>query len=121
NTVARAVEGLIAEGYLTAHQGRGIFVADDPPGRAPGAALRSLLAGVLATAREWGMDPEELALDLLSQAQLARGPAPAASRAILVGTSPADLRRLQRQLESQIPGLQVAPVLPEELGPVPPT
>jgi len=120
NTVARAVEELIREGYLTSHQGKGIFVANDPPGQAPGAALRSLLAGVLATADEWGMDPEELALDLLSQALLARGPAPAAGRVILVGTARSDLRRLQRQLESLLPGTQVAPALPDELAQVPP-
>ncbi|BAD41658.1 GntR family transcriptional regulator [Symbiobacterium thermophilum] len=120
NTVARAVEELIGEGYLTSHQGKGIFVADEPPGQAPGAALRSLLSGVLATAQEWGMDAEELALDLLSQAQLARSPAPAANRVVLVATARSDLRRLQRQLESQLPGTQVAAVLPEELGHVPP-
>lgn len=121
NTVARAVEELVREGYLTSHQGKGIFVADDPPGPAPGAALRSLLAGVLATADDWGMDAEELALDLLSQALLARGPQAASGRVILVGTARADLRRLQRQLESQLPGAQVAPALPEELGQIPPS
>lgn len=120
NTVARAVDELIRAGYLTSHQGKGIFVADDPPGQTPGAALRSLLAGVLATADEWGMDPEELALGLLAQARLARGPRPAPNRVVLVGTARADLRRLQRQLESLLPTAQVAPTLPEELDQIPP-
>jgi len=121
NTVVRAVEDLVQEGYLISQQGRGVFVAEDPPGAAPGAALRSLLAGALASAAEWGMSPADLAEAVTAQSQLARPPQPATGRVVLVATSRADLRTLQRQLEAALPGATVVPALPEELGPTAPT
>ncbi|MBP2017916.1 DNA-binding transcriptional regulator YhcF (GntR family) [Symbiobacterium terraclitae] len=116
NTAVRAVEDLVREGYLVSHQGRGVFVAEDPPGAAPGAALRSLLAGALASASEWGMSPSALAEAVTAQSQLARSPQPASGRVVLAATSRADLRALQRQLEAVLPGTTVVPSLPEELG-----
>lgn len=116
NTVIRAVDELIEEGYLYSHQGKGVFVADDLPGTAPGAALRSLLAGVLGPAREWGMSPEDTALALLAQANLARSPQPSGQRILLVGTARADLRLLQRELEVALPAVTVIAALPEEAG-----
>lgn len=114
NTVIRAVDELIEEGYLYSHQGKGVFVTDEPPGTAPGAALRSLLAGVLGPAREWGMTPEDAALALLAQAHLARAPQAVSQRLLLVGTARADLRLLQRELEIALPGVAVVATLPEE-------
>lgn len=116
NTVVRAVEDLVQEGYLNSQQGRGVFVAEDPPGAAPGAALRSLLAGALASAGEWGMTPTALAEAVTAQSQLARAPQPSSGRVVLVATSRSDLRTLQRQLEAALPGATVVPALPEELG-----
>jgi len=116
NTIIRAVDQLIVEGYLYSHQGKGIFVADDPPGTVPGAALRSLLAGVLGPARDWGLTPEEAALALLAQGQMARTPQPATRRLLLVGSCRADLRRLQRELELALPGVAVVTALPEEVA-----
>jgi len=121
NTVVRAVEDLVQEGYLRSQQGRGVFVAESPPGGAPGAPLRSLVAGALASAAEWGMTPPALAEAVLAQAQLARAPRPALDRLLLVGTSRADLRPLRRHLEAALPDVAVIPTLPEELGPVGPT
>lgn len=120
NTVVRAVDELTAEGYLHSHQGKGVFVADEPPGGVPGPALRSLLAGTLASAQEWAMGPGELALAVLAQSQLARSPQAARARVLLVGTARADLRPLQRGLEAALPGVAALPTLPEELGALPP-
>ncbi len=114
NTVVRAVDQLIDEGYLYSHQGKGIFVADEPPGPMPGAALRSLLAGVLGPARDWGLSPEDAALALLAQGQMARAPLPVTRRLLLIGSCRADLRGLQRQLELALPGVAVVAALPEE-------
>ncbi|MFZ5823147.1 MAG: GntR family transcriptional regulator [Bacillota bacterium] len=116
NTVVRAIDELIDEGYLYSHQGKGVFVADEPPGETPGAALRSLLAGVLGPARDWAMSPEDVALALIAQGQLARAPQPATQRLLLVGTARPDLRLLQRELESALPTVTVVTGLPEELG-----
>ncbi|MFZ5815471.1 MAG: GntR family transcriptional regulator [Bacillota bacterium] len=116
NTVIRAVDELITEGYLYSHQGKGVFVAEEPPGQVPGAALRSLLAGVLGPTRDWGLSPEEAALALLAQAHLARTPQPAAHRLLLVGTSRTELRLLQRELEAALPSVAVVSSLPEEVG-----
>lgn len=121
NTVVRAIDELTVEGYLQSHQGKGVFVTDEPPGEAPGAALRSLLAGALASAQEWAMAPDVLALALLAQSQLARTPQPTRTRLLLVGTARADLRPLQRGLEAALPGVAVMPTLPEELGSLPPS
>jgi len=114
NTVVRAVDDLVEEGYLYTHQGRGVFVADEFPGQGYGAALRSLLAGVLGASTGWGLGPEELALSLLAQAQLARQPQPASHRLLLVGGSRPHLKRLQAELEAQLPAI-VVPVLADEL------
>jgi DNA-binding transcriptional regulator YhcF (GntR family) len=116
NTVIRAVDELIEEGYLYSHQGKGVFVADEPPGPVPGAALRSLLAGVLGPAREWGMTPEDAALALLAHAHLARSPQQGSQRLLLIGTARADLRLLQRELEATLPHVAVVTALPEEAG-----
>lgn len=116
NTVVRAIDELTAEGYLYSHQGKGVFVANEPPGETPGAALRSLLAGVLSPARDWGISPEEIALALIAQGQLARAPQPATQRLLLVGTARPDLRQLQRVLEAALPTVTVVAGLPEEMA-----
>lgn len=103
NTVLRAFHELEAEGYLYSHQGRGVFVADEFPGQGHGAALRSLLAGVMQPAREWGISPEEMALALMAHGQLARPPQAAPYRMLLVAGSRALLRRLQGELEAALP------------------
>lgn len=116
NTVIRAIDELIEEGYLYSHQGKGVFVADEPPGQSPGAALRSLLAGVIGPARDWGMTPEDVAMALMAQSHLARAPQSAAQRLLLVASSRADLRLLRRELESALPSVTVVASLPEEVG-----
>ncbi|HEY3367338.1 MAG TPA: GntR family transcriptional regulator [Symbiobacteriaceae bacterium] len=114
NTVVRAFGELEAEGYLYSRPGKGVFVADEFPGQGHGAALRSLLAGVLGPAREWGMTPEEIAMALLACGQLARAPKAVSHRLLLVAGSRAQLRRLQGELEAVLP-VMVEPALPEEL------
>jgi len=114
NTVVRAVSDLEAEGFIYSHQGKGVFVADEFPGHGHGAALRSLMAGVLQPAREWGMTPEDLALAMLAHGQLARPPQAVPHRLLLVAGSRAHLRRLQGELEAALP-VVVEPALPEEV------
>jgi GntR family transcriptional regulator len=114
NTVVRALGELEAEGYLYSHQGKGVFVTDEFPGQGHGAALRSLLAGVLQAAGEWSMSPEEVAMAMLAHGQLARPPRAAPYRLLLVGGSRPQLRRLQGELEAALP-VVVEPALVEEL------
>jgi len=114
NTVVRAVSELAAEGYLYSHPGRGVFVADEFPGQEHGPALRSLLAGVLQSAREWGLSPEEMALAMLAHGQLARPPRTAGRPVLLVGGSHPQLRRLQGVLEGAL-NAEVIPILVEEV------
>lgn len=113
NTVVRAVSELAEEGYLYSHPGRGVFVADEFPGQEHGPALRSLLAGVLQSAREWGMSPEEMALAMLAHGQLARPPRVTGRPVLLVGGSHPQLRRLQAVLEGAL-NAEVVPALVEE-------
>lgn len=113
NTVVRAVHELTTEGYLYSHPGRGVFVADAFPGQEHGAALRSLLGGVLQSAREWGLSPEEMALAMLAHGQLAKAPTAPGRPVLLVGGSHPLLRRLQAVLEGAL-GAQVIPSLVEE-------
>lgn len=114
NTVVRAVGELEDEGYLYTHQGKGVFVADDFPGQGHGAALRSLMAGVVSAAQEWSMTPEEMAMALLAHGQLARPPQAAPYRLLLVAGSRPHFRRLQGELEGALPAV-VVPALPEEV------
>lgn len=114
NTVVRALDELAAEGYVHSHQGKGVFVADEFPGQGQGAALRSLLAGVLQSARDWGMTPEEMALALMAHGGLARQPEAAPHRLLLVGGARPQLRRLQSQLEATLPAV-VVPMLTDEV------
>ena len=114
NTVVRAVADLEAEGFIYSHQGKGVFVADEFPGHGHGAALRSLMAGVLQPAREWGMTPEDLALAMLAHGQLARPPQAIPHRLLLVAGSRPQLRRLQGELEAALPAV-VEPALAEEV------
>lgn len=114
NTVVRAVAELEAEGYVYSHQGKGVFVADEFPGQGHGAALRSLLAGMLGPAREWGMTPEDMAMAMLAHGQLARPPQAAPHRLLLVGGSRPQLRRLQGELEAALP-VVVEPALADEV------
>jgi GNAT superfamily N-acetyltransferase len=105
---------LVTEGFLHSYQGKGVFVADEFPGQGQGAALRSLLAGVLQSARDWGMSPEEMALALIAHGGLARQPEAAPHRLLLVGGSRPQLRRLQSQLEAALPAV-VVPMLTDEV------
>jgi DNA-binding transcriptional regulator YhcF (GntR family) len=114
NTVVRAVDELETEGYLYSHQGKGVFVADEFPGQGHGAALRSLLAGVLQSSRDWNMTPEELAMALMAHGQLAKPPRAAPYRLLLVSGSRPQLRRLQGELETLLP-VVVETALVEEL------
>mgnify|MGYP000076328838 CR=1 FL=1 len=113
NTVVRAVNELTTEGYLYSHPGRGVFVADEFPGQEHGAALRSLLAGVLQQAQEWGLSAEEMALAMLAHGQLAKPFRPSGRTVLLVGGSHPQLRRLQAVLEAALDA-QVIPALVEE-------
>ncbi|HLN60556.1 MAG TPA: GntR family transcriptional regulator [Symbiobacteriaceae bacterium] len=114
NTVVRAFDELADEGFLYSQQGKGVFVADDVPGQRNGAAMRSLLAGVLQSAREWAMTPEEVALAMFAQGQLARQPQAAPHRLLLVGGNRPQVKRLQAELESAVAAV-VVPALADEL------
>lgn len=114
NTVVRAFDELADEGFLYSQQGKGVFVADEVPGQRNGAAMRSLLAGVLQSAREWAMTPEEVALAMFAQGQLARQPQAAPHRLLLVGGTRPQVKRLQAELESAVAAV-VVPALADEL------
>lgn len=114
NTVVRAINEMEAEGFVYSHQGKGVFVSEEFPGQGHGAALRSLLAGIMQPARDWGISTEDMALAMLAHGRLARPPRAAPHRLLLVGGSRPQLRRLQGELEAALP-VVVEPALAEEV------
>ncbi|GGF06329.1 GntR family transcriptional regulator [Aliidongia dinghuensis] len=70
NTVQRAYGELERDGVLTTMRGRGTFVASAPPPLDPmrrAAETQALAAKTIATARAAGLDPAEIAREILAR------------------------------------------------------
>lgn len=90
NTVAKAVEDLERAGYLRAHRGKGIYVADRPPSSLRDSQMVDFLDDTLRKADLLGLEPESLAVALLARAHRPQGlPAASASPLVAAEAAPA--------------------------------
>ncbi|MBI1848217.1 MAG: GntR family transcriptional regulator [Candidatus Rokubacteria bacterium] len=103
NTVARVIEDLKHGGYVEAHRGRGVFVAPVPPAR-PSPHLRErFLQDVVIQAAARGITADDLAVGVLSLAQIRPVAVQDGLEILLVECSPAELDFFAREIEAHLP------------------
>ena len=103
NTVARVIEDLKRSGYVEARRGKGVFVAPDPPAR-PSLTLRdAFLKEVVIRAAALGMTADDLAVGVLSLAEVQPAAVRGAVAILLVECSQPELDFFARELEAQLP------------------
>lgn len=117
NTVIHAIAELEAEGYVHSEHGRGIFVADRPPGPA-GSTLRAALELGRERAAALGVAPAELGLALLAYGQLVDRRTTRPERVLVVGGHRRVVEALRAELEAALPVYADA-ALSDELPPPP--
>lgn len=111
NTVVAALQDLERQGLVRTQQGRGVFVAPDPPRLAAG--LPALVAGALEQAAAMGVAARDFALAALAHSQLV---APARRPRVLAVAGTRDrAAALKEQLEAALP-VAAWPVLSDELA-----
>src|SRR5690348_14839985 len=103
NTVARVIEDLKHSGYVEARRGRGVFVAAAPPIRPSPGLREGFLKDVVIRAAALGMTADELAVGVLSLADVRPAAIDGASEVLLVECSAAELGFFARQLEGHLP------------------
>jgi len=103
NTVARVIEDLKHSGYVEARRGRGVFVAAAPPIRPSPELREGFLKDVVIRAAALGMTADELAVGVLSLADVRPTAIDGASEVLLVECSAAELGFFARQLEGHLP------------------
>jgi len=103
NTVARVIEDLKHSGYVEARRGRGVFVAAAPPIRPSPGLREGFLKDVVIRAAALGMTADELAVGVLSLADVRPTAIDGASEVLLVECSAAELGFFARQLEGHLP------------------
>lgn len=112
NTVIHAIAELEAEGYVYSEHGRGVFVADRPPGPA-GTALRTALEFGCERAATLGVPPADLALSLLAYSQLAPRRLHPLQRVLVVAGHRRVAEELRAEVESALPVFAEAAVSDE--------
>lgn len=118
NTVVRALQEVEAEGLIVSQQGRGVFVAEDAPSPWFAGAIRSLAAQAVQKAKDWGLEPLEVALAVLAHSRMARPPSAQQQRVLLVGGYRPLLRQVRAALEVALP-IQVDIALVDDLPELP--
>jgi GntR family transcriptional regulator len=103
NTVARVIEDLKHSGYVEARRGRGVFVAAAPPIRPSPGLREGFLKDVVIRAAALGMSADELAVGVLSLADVRPAAIDGTSEVLLVECSAAELGFFARQLEGHLP------------------
>jgi GntR family transcriptional regulator len=103
NTVARVIEDLKHSGYVEARRGRGVFVAAAPPIRPSPELREGFLKDVVIRAAALGMSADELAVGVLSLADVRPAAIDGTSEVLLVECSAAELGFFARQLEGHLP------------------
>jgi len=103
NTVARVIEDLKHSGYVEARRGRGVFVAAAPPIRPSPELREGFLKDVVIRAAALGMSADELAVGVLSLANVRPAAIDGTSEVLLVECSAAELGFFARQLEGHLP------------------
>jgi DNA-binding transcriptional regulator YhcF (GntR family) len=102
NTIARAYEGLEREGFVQSLGAKGTFVSEQPPTPVRQAELGEFLSQTLQRAAELGLNPEQLAMQLLAHAQ-ALGNEQKARKMLLVECNLPQLAQFRRELENALP------------------
>jgi GntR family transcriptional regulator len=114
NTVARVIEDLKHSGYVEARRGRGVFVAAAPPIRPSPGLREGFLKDVVIRGAALGMTADDLAVGVLSLADVRPAAIDGASEVLLVECSAEELGFFARQLEGHLP-IRVDKVLLGEL------
>jgi GntR family transcriptional regulator len=114
NTVARVIEDLKHGGYVEARRGRGVFVAAAPPIRPSPGLREGFLRDMVIRGAALGMTADDLAVGVLSLADVRPPAIDAASEVLLVECSAAELDFFAGQLEGHLP-IRVDKVLLGEL------
>ncbi len=117
NTVARVVEDLKRSGYVEPRRGKGIFVAQDLPSRPSPSLRQAFLEEVVIRGAALGMTADNLAVGILSLAEVRPAAVSGAVEILLVECSKEALDFFARELEAHLP-VRVDKVLPGELAAV---
>ena len=115
NTVARVIEDLKRGGYVEARRGKGIFVAPDPPARPSPNLREAFLKEAVIRAAALGMTADDLAVGVLSLAEVRPAAVQAAVKILLVECSQQALDFFAKELEAHLP-VRVDKVLSGELA-----
>ena len=115
NTVARVIEDLKRSGYVEARRGKGVFVATDLPARPAPALRRAFLKEVVTRAAALGMTADDLAVGILSLAEVRPVAIQAAVEILLVECSAEALDFFAKALEAHLP-VRVDKVLARDLA-----
>jgi len=100
NTVLRALRELERDGYVRGHQGKGVFVTDNPGLTEDAAGLEALVDETIARAVARRVDPEALALALLTKPW--QRASRSRARIVLVECNRPNLRLYRRNLQEEL-------------------
>ena len=116
NTVARAIEDLKRSGYVEARRGKGVFVASALPTRPSPTLREGFLKDTAIRAAALGMTPDDVAVGILSVADVGLAALRGAAEVLLVECSMPELDFFERELQAHLP-VRVAKVLLKDLAP----
>ncbi len=114
NTVARVIEDLKRDGYVHTRRGKGVFVAPQPPIRPSSGVRDAFLKDVVIRGAALGMSADEVAVGILSLAQVRPAPLRRPVTVLLVECSSEALDFFANEIESHL-SVQVDKVLLEDL------
>ena len=103
NTVARSIEDLKRSGHVEARRGKGVFLAAAPPTRPFPRRREDFLKDAVIRAAALQMTPDDVAVGVLSVAQVGLAAVREAVAVLLVECSPPELDFFGRELEAQLP------------------
>jgi DNA-binding transcriptional regulator YhcF (GntR family) len=117
NTVARVIDDLKRSGYVEARRGKGVFVTPAPPARPSSTLRQRFLQDVVIQAAARGLTADDLAVGVLSLANVRPVAVQGDGEVLLVECSPPELDFFARELEAHLP-VHVHKVLLAELATV---
>jgi GntR family transcriptional regulator len=115
NTVARVIEDLQRSGYVEARRGKGVFVAPVLPARPSPTLRQKFLQDTVIQAAARGMTADDVAVGVLSLADIRPSAVQGAVEILLVECSGPELEFFARELSAQLP-VRVDKVLLGELA-----
>ncbi len=102
NTVARAIEDLKRGGYVEPRRGKGIFVAPDPPAHPSPTLREAFLKELVIRGAALGMTADDLAVGILSLAEVRPAAVSGAVEILLVECSKEALDFFAKELEAHL-------------------